>query len=107
MIRGTTPTVVYKFPFATSQFTKFRMYFIQGKDTVLTKTEEDCLFIGKTVSVRLTEEETLLFTAKKRLETKSRFQLADGQVGGTRPKFIEIIDTSNTAEPFVGSETAI
>lgn len=105
MIRGTTPTVVYKFPFATSQFTKFRMYFIQGKDTILTKTEEDCLFLGKSVSVRLTEAETLLFTAKKRLETKARFQSADGTVGGTRPKFMEVLETSNTAVPFI-TETA-
>lgn len=98
MIRGTTPTVVYQFPFATSQFTKFRMYFLQGKETVLTKTEEDCFFLGKSVSVKLTQEETYSFTAKKRLETKARFQTADGNVGGTRPKFIDVLDAASPAE---------
>ena len=98
MIRGTTPTVTYNFPFAVSSIVKFRMYFLQGNDTILTKSESDCTFDGQTVSVTLTQNETYQFSAKKRLETKARYLLSNGKVGGTKGKFIDIEDTGGTVE---------
>ena len=98
MIRGTTPTITYNFPFAVSGISKIRIYFLQGKDTLLTKSEDDCTFSGNSVSVTLTEQETYGFSAKKRLETKSRFLLSDGTVGGTKPKFIDIEETGGNEE---------
>lgn len=98
MIRGTTPTVTYNFPFAVSTIEKFRMYFLQGNETILVKDEDDCTFDGTTVSVTLTQTETYKFSAKKRLETKSRFMLSGGTVGGTKPKFIDIEETGMPVE---------
>lgn len=101
MIRGTTPTISYNFPFAVSTITKFRMYFMQGTETVLTKTEEDCTFDGQTVSTTLTQQETYNFSSKKRLETKARYLLTDGKVGATKPKFIDIEDTGGAVEVLI------
>lgn len=98
MIRGTTPTITYNFPFAVSSILKFRMYFLQGNDTILTKDEDDCTFSGQTVSVTLTQEETYAFSAKKRVETKSRYLLSNGKVGGTKGQFIDVEDTGGTVE---------
>ena len=98
MIRGTTPTITYNFPFAVSGISKIRIYFLQGKDTILTKNENDCTISGQSVSVTLTEEETYMFNAKKRVETKSRFLLSDGTVGGTKSKFIDVEETGGAKE---------
>lgn len=98
MIRGTTPTITYNFPFSVSTIEKFRMYFIQGNETILTKDEDDCTFSGQNVSVTLTQNETYLFSAKKRVETKSRFLLSDGSVGGTKGKFFDVEETGGTEE---------
>lgn len=90
MIRGTTPTVTYNFPFNVTDLVKFRMYFIQGTETVLEKTEEDCIFSGTTVKVMLTQEETYKFSPKKKLITRARFKDSDDNVGGTKPKEIRV-----------------
>lgn len=98
MIRGTTPTITYNFPFAVSGIDKIRIYFLQGKETIITKDEDDCTMSGQSVSVTLTEEETYMFNAKKRVETKSRFLLTNGTVGGTKSKFIDVEETGGEKE---------
>lgn len=104
MIRGTTPTITYNFPFSVSSISKIRIYFIQGSETLITKDEDDCTFDGQAVSVTLTEEETYSFSSKKRLETKSRFLLESGTVGGTKPKFIDVEDTGGNEEEILNAE---
>lgn len=98
MIRGTTPTITYNFPFAVSSIDKIRIYFLQGKDTIITKDEDDCTMADQSVSVTLTEEETYMFNAKKRVETKSRFLLSNGTVGGTKGKYIDVEETGGEKE---------
>lgn len=93
MIRGTTPLVTFNFPFEVSNIEKFRMYFMQGKNSLVTKTEEDCTFDGTEVSVRLTEEETYSFSAKKRLEIKARYLLSTGKVFGTLGKMVDVYES--------------
>ena len=97
MIRGTTPTITCTFPYAVSSLSAIRIYFIQGNETLLTKKETDCTFNGYNASVTLTEEETFLFTAKKRLEIKVRYLKTDGNVCGTRSKFVDVYDTGDEA----------
>lgn len=97
MIRGTTPTIQFTFPFAVNDITKFNMYFLQGKDTILTRTEDDLQFDGQTVTALLTQEETYLFSPKKRLEIKTRYKFSGGVVGATKPKFFEVYDTGGNA----------
>ena len=98
MIRGTTPMVVYNMPFEVSLIEKIRIYFLQGNDTLITKTEEDCAFDGTQVALQLSEEETYLLSSKKRLETKARYKLKNGTVGGTLPKFVDVYETGGEVE---------
>lgn len=97
MIRGTTPTIILKFPFEVASITQIRVYFMQGNDTVLTKEETDCVFDDDTVSITLTEAETFMFSPKKRCEIKCRFATG-GVVGGTISKFVDVYDTGDPEE---------
>lgn len=98
IIRGTTPTIFYTFPIETSGIEKIRVYFLQGNETLITKTEDECLINGNVVSVTLTEQETYSLSVKKRLETKIRFLLDSGKVCGTKPVFIDVEDTGGSEE---------
>lgn len=98
MIRGTTATVVYKFPFPVQNIDKFRMYFLQGNETLVTKTEEDCTFGLRTVSVTLTQEETYTLSSKKRLGTRARFSFNNGRVGGTKMRYLDVYDSGGDEE---------
>ena len=106
MIRGTTPTIHFKFPFDVSDISKFRMYFLQGNQTILVKDESKLVFSGKAVSVKLTQEETLLFSPKKRLEIRTRFVYGeDDSVAGTRTVFLDVEDTGDPDTPIEIDET--
>lgn len=107
MIRGTTPTVTLPFPFAASTIDQIRIYFVQGSDAVLTKDEEDdnVTMSGNNVEVALTQSETYLFSAKKRLRISARFMKTDGSVGGTKPKYFDVYDAGGTDEVLEADET--
>lgn len=72
MIRGTTPTLNFTLPFACSTITACSIAFAQDEDIVLEKTLGDCQTNGNTLSVELTEEETLLLDSRKVLEIQVR-----------------------------------
>ena len=61
MYRGTTPTITFTLPFDCNQITLLNVCFSQDKQIVLEKTLEDCIIKGNTLSVNLTEKETLMF----------------------------------------------
>ena len=102
MIRGTTPVITIKFPSGidVSAMTKFRMYFNQGKDNVLTKTENDLTFVSasRTVSALLTQEETMLFSPKKRVEITARYKFTGGTVGAIKPRYIDVYDVDGDTD---------
>ena len=59
MIRGTTPTHVYDLPFGVENVAKVRILYAQHGEVKIIKTEEDCKMSGKTISVQLTQRDTL------------------------------------------------
>lgn len=61
MIVSTTPIHRFNLPFSTSEITKLVIAYNQGGCNILEKTEDDCTLTENTVSVQLTQEETLLF----------------------------------------------
>lgn len=65
MYRGTTPTFIFKLPFAADQITALNLCLAQQGQAVLEKTLPDCVVEADSVQVTLTEEETLLFDSKK------------------------------------------
>lgn len=62
MIRGTTPTYTFKLPIDVSVIKTLRITFEQCCKE-LNKNTEDCSLSGTSVSVRLKQEDTLMFSA--------------------------------------------
>lgn len=104
MIRGTTPTVTLPFPFAASTIDEIRVYFVQGSEVILTKDEDDVTKDGNNVVVALTQAETYLFSAKKRLRISARVLKSDGSVVGIKPKYFEVYDAGGAEEVLEESE---
>lgn len=59
MIRGTTPTLEFTLPFDTSLIAEMYVTIAQGEKTMLEKTLSDCNCSGTSVSLTLTQEDTL------------------------------------------------
>ena len=59
MIRGTTPTLEFTLPFDTSLIAEMYVTMTQNGKTVLEKTLSDCSCSGTSVSLTLTQEDTL------------------------------------------------
>ena len=63
MIRGTTPTHTFRLSIDTGSIVELRITYDQAGKTVLEKTEADVRKTEKSISVVLTQEETLRFKA--------------------------------------------
>ena len=61
MYRVTTPTHIFHLPFDTSGILRLILTYSQDGKTILEKTEEEVTMDENTISVTLTQEETLLF----------------------------------------------
>lgn len=59
MIRGTTPTLQFKLPFETSLLSAVYITFAQNEKAVIEKELHDCTAEGRTLTLRLTQEDTL------------------------------------------------
>lgn len=79
MFRGTTPTHTFKLPFSTSLLQKVLVTYKQDENIVLEKTEADCTFENNSIKLKLTQEETLAFSAK-RVKIQLKLLTTDGTV---------------------------
>ena len=93
MIRGTTPTVVLRFPFKVSEVSECTIYFTQGKETILKKDTDECIFCGKSIFVRMTQDETYRFAIKKRLGITARYKIKGGKVTGVPVRYLHVTTT--------------
>ena len=78
MICGTTPTHIFRLPFDTSRCDKVRITYAQCGETVLVKDVGDCSLSGNTVTVKLSQEETLLFKCHRKARVQVRVLSVDG-----------------------------
>lgn len=72
MIRGTTPTHVYTLPLDTADIKKIRIIYKQVGRELVQKTEDDCELSGNTATVKLTQQETLMFNSGANVEIQVR-----------------------------------
>ena len=72
MIRGTTPTHTFTLPFDVSNISKLKIIYAQNDSQIFCKGIEDCKLNGNTVSVSLTQSETLKFDHKKMVQIQLR-----------------------------------
>lgn len=84
MIRGTTPIHKWTLPVDASVVKKVRVVYSQDDETVFVKQTEDCILEGNDLKVTLTEEDTLKFSHKKKVEVQARFLTVDNKIFGTR-----------------------
>ena len=92
MIRGTTPKHIFNLPFEASLVKEARISYAQEYETVLTKTEADCVFEGNTITVALTQEDTLLFKKRRKVEIQLRVLTTNNEVMATVPYKVELHD---------------
>lgn len=78
MFRATTPTHIFSLPFETSLLNKILITYKQDDAIILEKTEADCTLDGNDIKIKLTQEETLLFDADKRVMIQLRVLTTDG-----------------------------
>lgn len=83
MRRGTTPTITFNLPFSVTTINNCEVYFAQNDELLLTKEESDCVLSGSTLSVTLTQNDTLLFDDEEKLQVQVRFVFTDGSVDAT------------------------
>ena len=85
MRRGTTPTIVFHLPFGVEEINNCEVYFSQNDELIIEKKFEDCVLDGSTLSVTLTQAETLAFSSDDngRVEMQLRFVFVDGSVDAT------------------------
>lgn len=72
MKQGTTPTHIFELPFETSLIAKVRVLYRQDGKVKLRKEHEECSLNGNTISIRLTQEETLMFDCTSPVEIQLR-----------------------------------
>lgn len=72
MIRGTTPTLEFTLPFSTDLIDEAYITVAQYKKPVFEKAKSDCTLNGNTISVKLTQEETLKLKAGAKVEMQIR-----------------------------------
>lgn len=70
MIRGTTPTHTFRLSIETSSIIEVRITYVQLGKTVIEKTEEDVKMGEKSISLTLTQEESLEFRAGSEVEVQ-------------------------------------
>ena len=76
MYRGTTPTLTFGLPFATDNIKSLYITFVDKNDSiVLEKDIASCTLSGKSVSVTLTQEETLALEGRS--ETRIQLRVLD------------------------------
>lgn len=68
MIRGTTPTHIFTLPFDVSLVKAVMVIYAQKDQEVFTKGTNDCELEGNTISVRLTQEDTLKLKHKNNVQ---------------------------------------
>lgn len=72
LIRGTTPIIVLKLPFAANLLAKAYITFSQCGKVVIERTLEECEIEGDTISIQLTQEETLKLSCSYPVEKQIR-----------------------------------
>ena len=100
MVRGTTPTHIFTIPISVEDVKKVRVIYAQNDTKLFCKETEDCVLKENTVSVKLTQEETLLFDCKNCVEIQLRVLTNDDvalasfpmQVGVSRCLEDEVIE---------------
>ena len=90
MIRGTTPTHIFRLPFETSALKEVRIIYSQNDEQILVKKTADCELNDNTISVTLTQEDTFKFDCTKCVQIQVRILTLEGQALASSIKHIKV-----------------
>ena len=79
MMRGTTPTLEFTVPFNTNILAEAWVTLSQNREVILNKELEDCACSERTLSVKLTQEETLRLNCDCKTEIQVRVRTIEGE----------------------------
>ena len=79
MIRGTTPTHTFIIPLDTSMIAEVMVIYAQDDQEVFHKDTYDCEMDGNEISVKLTQEETLMFNPLRNVQIQLRLLTTGGE----------------------------
>ena len=96
MIRGTTPTHIFKLPIDTGGIKQLRITYSQFGKPVLEATEADVTMDGSEIRYRLTQQDTLKFDTKTYAELQLKVLTSDGNVLASRIMKIPVEQILNT-----------
>lgn len=78
MVRGTTPTLQFEFPFELTNIAELWVTLKQDNNIVLDKELADCECDGAILTLRLTQQETLKLNAFMPVAIQIRMRTNDG-----------------------------
>lgn len=90
MIRGTTPTHIFRLPFSVLAIQDVRVIYAQRDEQILVKETADCTLEGNRISVTLTQEDTFKFDHSKCVQIQVRVSTAGGQALASQIKLIDV-----------------
>ena len=80
MIRGTTPKHIFKTALPAENIKNWLIVYAQDKQVILKKRKDDCELSGSTITVRLTQEDTLKFECGKSVQIQIKVLTTSGDV---------------------------
>ena len=90
MIQGTTPAHTFTVPIDTEIISNVRVTYAQSGEVVLTKEKDDCSIGNKTVTVKLTQEETFKFAHDIPVDIQVRILTTGGDALASRVERVPI-----------------
>ena len=91
MLQGTTPIHRFKLPYNSERVAEARVIYQQWGRNVLTKTTKDFEREGEWISVKLSQEETFLFSPDS-VTYQLRVKDTNGTALATKPRTISVIE---------------
>lgn len=98
MYRGTTPTLTFTLPFETNLISKCYVSFFQKERLRVEKELTNCDCVGKTITVKLTQSDTLSFVSNAVVKIQIRALLSDGNAVASKVMEMNVKDVLKDGE---------
>ena len=97
MIRATTPTHVFTFPYDISpaECTRILITYAQGRQIMLEFEKDELTIDGQNVSHKFTQEEANVFSAMKKAEIQIRILMDGGEALASNVITVKVDDVLN------------
>lgn len=98
-IRGTTPTHQFVLPFDRAFIKELSITYCQNDEVVIKRNKEECEIIDNTVTVTLTQQDSLSFWPDEIVEVQIKLLTYDGEVLAS-PKYRIAVEDALDTEVF-------